>query len=353
MIFLPAGVVTFVLCTFVAVKADEGRLTNFPLAERPEGITNGPGSTLLVGQILSGKVLSIDAITGETTEVVGEQTGRQAWGLWYYKDSIFVAGGGPAYGDGTAELYAYNATSGELLASCAPVSTGSFGSFVNDVTVVGSQAFATDSFNGKLMSMDADQAIAGTCNVSEVDLPDNFNPESDADWSPNGLVEYAGGLLVVHETDGSVWHIGNLLGETPVFQEVIPDGGAVFGDGLNILDDKLFVTQNFADSIGVFRLAQEGDNITATFLGNITSEEYSTPATSALFDGYIYSTNSRFADLGNISAPADNNVVGVENAFAVDTGEDSSSAGSVSCGISASLGIFAILLLYEYFLSAS
>jgi hypothetical protein len=58
-------------------------LTELSIPERPEGITAGPGSILYVSQILSGKVLAIDVLTGETTEVVPEQPNRQAWGLWY------------------------------------------------------------------------------------------------------------------------------------------------------------------------------------------------------------------------------------------------------------------------------
>ena len=81
------------------VSAADGEPTtiSFPIPDRPEGITNGPGSTLLVGQISSGKVLSIDARTGETKEVVGGQQPfgtRQAWWLWYYNGAIFVGGGG-------------------------------------------------------------------------------------------------------------------------------------------------------------------------------------------------------------------------------------------------------------------
>ena len=90
----------------------------------------------------------------------------------------------------------------------------------------------------------------------------------------------------------------------------------LYGDALDILDDKLYVTQNFANHIGVFQLQLNGHVVKATLLGNLTSADYDTPATSALYDGYIYSTNSRFEELVNISAPADNNIVGVKNTFA-------------------------------------
>mmetsp|Transcript_20604 Transcript_20604/g.37224 ORF Transcript_20604/g.37224 Transcript_20604/m.37224 type:complete len:420 (-) Transcript_20604:208-1467(-) len=316
------------LSTAAAAADDGDRLTTFPVDNRPEGITSGPGSTLLASQILSGKVLSIDALSGETKEIVGEQldanNARQAWGLWHYNNAIFVGGGGLPFGGGTPQVYVYNASDGSPLATCDPLSTNTeFGSFMNDVTVIGSTAYATDSFNNKLMVFDADEAINnGKCVVSEITLPDVFIPNNADDWGPNGLVEYFDGLLVVDEVGGSVYHIGNLDSgdDAPVYQEVIPAGGAVYGDGLNVLDEKLYITRNIADTIDVYQLSITtsglGDSrITANFLGNITSPDYHTPATSALYDGYIYSANSYFATLGNISAPANNTVVGVKNMY--------------------------------------
>lgn len=287
------------------------------------GITEGPCSLLYVSQIPSGSVVSIDAITGETKTVVGDQTERQAWGLWYYDEAIFVAGGGPSFNGGKPEVYVYNITSGMSLVNCSPTSLNPFGAFLNDVTVRGGIAYITDFVNGKLMTMNADDAISGTCTVGEVDLPANFDPQGPDDFGANGIVSYADGLLVAHEIDGSVWHITNLNDKSgPDFQEAIPDGGALYADGLDVLDDKLYVTQNLANQIGVFQLQRNGRVLKATLLGNLTSPDYDTPATSALYGGYIYSTNSRFASIPNITAPAENNVVGVKNTFLVECVKD-------------------------------
>ena len=75
---------------------------------------------------------------------------------------------------------------------------------MNDVTVRDGVAYITDSV------MDADDALAGNCNVWEVDLPDNFDPVDFDDFGTNGIVSYGEGLLVSHEIDGSVWYISNL-----------------------------------------------------------------------------------------------------------------------------------------------
>ena len=74
--------------------------------------------------------------------------------------------------------------------------------------------------------------------------------------------------------------------------------------------------------IYVFQLVtatkNSGDNsITATFLGNIASSDYHTPAMSDLYDGNIYSVNSYFAALDDIRlwAPANNTVVSFKNMY--------------------------------------
>ena len=180
--------------------------------------------------------------------------------------------------------------------------------------MVGSTAYATDSFNNKLMTFDADEAINnGNCVVSEVELPEAYKAKNEEEWGANGLVEYADGILVVHETGGFVYHIGNLDGDSPIFQEVIPAGAAT-GDGLNVLEDKLYITMNYANKIGVFQLGVVGGTITGTPIASITSPAYKTPATSALYCGYIYSANSLFAT-HDISDPANDTLVGVKNMY--------------------------------------
>jgi hypothetical protein len=306
--------------------------TRFLLPARPEGITEGPGSTVFVSQILSGQVLQINVVTGERKIVVPTQTNnRQAWGLWYLsnRNSILVAGGGPSFGGGIPELYEYDLVTGMLLTACAPVALNPFGSFLNDVTVWNNIAYVTDSVNGKLMAVDlnnqhhdaASSSSSSTCDVWEVDLPANFDPEFTDDFGANGIAQYKNGLLVGHEIDGSIWYIsGNLdrrhsgsSTNTVRHQEVIPNGGAPFADGLLVRGNLLYVTQNLENKIGVFRLSYNVrlDTVSATWVRDITSPLFATPATSAIRNNYIYSTNSRFASLPDIAAEADDDVIGI------------------------------------------
>lgn len=70
-----------------------------------------------------------------------------------------------------------------------------------------------------------------------------------------------------HEVDGSVRQVSKPReGPTPSFQEVIPDAGAEFADGLTIADDdKLYVTRNFANLVAVHQLTVDDDTVRASF----------------------------------------------------------------------------------------
>ena len=92
-------------------------------------------------------------------------------------------------------------------------------------------------------------------------------------------------------------HYNNAF-DAPVYQWFIPAGGSVYDDGLNVLDAKLLITRNFADMVDVFQLVAATKN--STFLRNIASPDYHTPAMSALYDGNIYLVNSYFAALNDM-----------------------------------------------------
>ena len=278
------------------VAAD--RLTNFELPRRPEGITEGPGNSVYVSQIDTGEVLALDAISGaiQTVVISDPYQERQAWGLEAYKGAIFVAGGGVSFLGGTAEVYVYDATTGDTITTCGPLSTNNFGDFLNDVTVRNGILYVTDSFNGKLMTLDADEALAGKCIVGEVDLPDPFDPENPDEFGANGVVPYADGLLVSQESDGSVWYIFDLDAPLPSFEQIIPDSGVMGADGLTIQGNRLYVTQNThtTNRVAVYQLEKIAGSVSATFLGALTSDDFAGPATSTVFGGYVYSTNSQF-----------------------------------------------------------
>jgi len=163
------------------------------------------------------------------------------------------------------------------------------------------------------MVVDADEAIAGNCVVSEVDLPAVFIPSAADDFGANGVVAYQNGLLVCDEVDGVVWYIHP--SDPTQNKEIITD--VVGADGLAVIQNRmLFVTNNIEDQIQVFRLEGEGLEMTATFQTILDSDAYSTAATSAIVAGYIYTTNARFytTDFVNETNPdlIQDNVIAVD-----------------------------------------
>jgi hypothetical protein len=281
------------------------RLLSFPMEERAEGITSGPGSSLFVSQIVSGRVLELDILTGNAIEVVGEQPeGQQAWGLEYFvmdgAGYLVVAGGGPSYGTGFPEAYLYDVNTGESLVACQPLSVNEtgLGAFINDVTIVDDVAYLTNSFSNQLMVMSLPEARNGFCEISKIPLPSLFVPSSTDDWGANGIEAYGSGLLISHEKDGSVLFMPNV--QSTVYYEIISN--APGADGLTVVNDRLYVTQNTENSIAVYELAfNENNLLEATKLGVLTTSLFDTPATSAVYEGYVYSTNSRFGSLPDLT----------------------------------------------------
>lgn len=81
-----------------------------------------------------------------------------------------VGGGGPLFPPLEAKLHVFDATTGELRASCAPEGLGVF---INDVTVIDGTAYVTDSFVNSIMTVDVEAALNGTCTTSSIALPED------------------------------------------------------------------------------------------------------------------------------------------------------------------------------------
>jgi hypothetical protein len=287
--------------------------------KRPEGVANGFGyAELLIGQIVSGEILSVNVLTGfQHTVVKPSDIGkRQAWGLEYAPEfgAIVVAGGGPNFGGGKPEVYVYSALSGKLKSTCAPSSTGSFGSFLNDVTVIGDMAYITDSQNDSVMTLDVKAAMQGDCQVGSIVLPAVFDALDTGDFGANGIAAYNDGILVGHEFDASLWYI-NIADPSNPAQQVLADGAVPGADGLIVDINKLYVTLNARDEIAVFdlNLTDEFGTVEAIVNGCYKSADFEAPSTSAIVKNYIYTANSRFfnwPEPGDPNQPK-NTVIGI------------------------------------------
>jgi len=141
--------------------------------KRPEGITQSPdGNSMFVTEMLYGGVKKVDILTGEIEQIVPSYgfLERGAYGILYHNDALFVAGGGVP--DGTpVMLYLYDAETGEEIAACAPVGDAYL---LNDVAILGNYAYVTDSYYNKLMVVDVEAALAGSCDVFSIKLPSEY-----------------------------------------------------------------------------------------------------------------------------------------------------------------------------------
>ena len=294
------------------------------LRERPQGIANGPGPYIFISQILSGQVLAFNTHSGHFWKVLNRTdlalNKRQAWGIWYHRGYLIVAGGGSSFGDGKSEVYVYHVHSGKLRATCAPppqIGNGT-DSFLYDVTVRGSYAYITDSYSRFVMTLNVrDAALHGNCSVGYREL----DPVFDGDSWTNGIVPFAYGLLVAQEAWstaeeewtpdlGSVWYL-NLRDNTTT--EIIADKvpGA---DGLTVRGNILYVTQKLPHYQGISVYALQGGYysyynntylpLEAHYLGFLSSKLYNTPSLSVIYGDSIFSTNTWFYD-ANFTFPED------------------------------------------------
>lgn len=302
-----------------AADADIMRPMNISLGNvRPEGITEGPGSTLYVGRLLFGGVVAIDVETGTVDQVVPDADGRGAAGMTYYKGTILVAGGGGNNGVSPA-FYAYDAKTGADQAVC-PLGDGN--GFINDVVVEEGKAYITDTLSATLYVADAEAAMAGECKVTTLALPEEYFGTEEGVSKANGIVAYGSGFIIASVGAGAVFYV-EPNGDSANATQIIADGEAEGADGLVVLDDVLYVNMNRLNQLGVWSLVTEDGSVTAVKMGELTSPLYMTPTTSAVYDGVIYSCNARFGDL---RPPAENErdldvfeeefaVIGVRNVF--------------------------------------
>jgi len=265
-----------------------------PLPEgfQPEGITLGHGPTAYVGSLASGSIYEVDLRTGEGSLLVHGIPGSQmAVGLDFDKRSsyLFVAGGITGYG------LVYDTKTGELVAL---LSLGApWMSWINDVVVTRNAAYFTDSFAPQIFKVALTSEGAPSGVVTPLPLTgdwDNATPTAPGEIviNANGIVATPNDrrLIVVNYALGRLFNVDPDTG----FASEIDLGGFTVpsGDGLVLRGKTMYVVQNFANAIAVFRLSP--DYSAATFTGYLTDSDLSIPSTADSFGPWIYAVNARF-----------------------------------------------------------
>ena len=280
--------VPVVVLLAVPAAADQAPSTvPVPVDFQPEGIAIGTGDTFYVGSLRDGDIYRGDLSTGQGDLLV-DTSGRAAAGMRVDEGRglLFVSGGLGGH------VYVYDSRDGSEVAD---VAVGPPSAFTNDVALTGDAAYFTDTFAPFLYKLPYDDdgfgepvaiRVTGPAGTS---IPETFGLNG-IDATPDGST------LIVNHTDLGI--LALVDPDTGVSTQIPISGGALVAgtlDGLQLEGHRVYVVQNFANSIAEVVLS--GDLSTGVLADTITSDLFQVPTTAALKGSTIAAINARF-DLG-------------------------------------------------------
>jgi sugar lactone lactonase YvrE len=249
---------------------------------QPEGIAT-TGERFFTGSLATGAVYSGSLRTGQGALLVQPQAGRVSVGMKADRGRLFVAGGN------TANAFAYDARTGQNIASYQ-LSSG--GSFINDVVVTKSAAWFTDSFKPVLyrVPLGPDGRPGAPSTVTTVQLTGDY--QHAAGFNVNGIDATPNGKTVVIVQSGT----GKLFTVTPagVAKAIVLAGGESVpnGDGILLDGRTLYVVQNQLNMVAKISFAP--DLRTGRVVKRISDLGFSVPTTAADHGSRLYLVNARF-----------------------------------------------------------
>ena len=253
---------------------------------QPEGITLGIGHTAYVGSLAGGAIYAVDLRSG-AGRILVPGLGLIAVGLDFDERSgyLFVAGG--LTGDGRV----YDTSTGEFVTQLPFVAP--FSGWINDVLVTRDAAYFTNSFDPEIFK------VPLTSNGEPSGPPQKLPLGGDWDQVPGPMVINANGIVATPDGGTLIvvnYALGRLYTVDPAtgFATEIDLGGSGVesGDGLILRGKTLYVVQNFANAIAVFKLSP--DYSAATFTGYLTDDDLRIPSTADSFGPWLYAVNARF-----------------------------------------------------------
>jgi hypothetical protein len=249
----------------------------------PEGITAGRGATVFVGSLANGAIWKGNVRTGTGDVLAAGADGRVTVGLDYERraDRVWAAGGS------TGQVHVFDGTTGELLETYTFEGAG----FLNDVAVTGRAVYVTDSMVQGLsvIPLPDDGSLPDPADATTLALGGDiaFVPNQ---FNVNGIVRYAGQLLVVQSNVGKLYKVDKATGEGT---EVDLGGAPVtFGDGLERQGSRLYVVRNQLNEVDVFELSDDGTS--GALQGTLTSPDLDVPTTAAHTAHRLWAVNARF-----------------------------------------------------------
>lgn len=278
LIALMAGTTALLLATVPVLAAPFPARIDLPGGWAPEGITAGRGLTAYVGSLAGGALAEVDLRTGAVDVLAPGATGRVAVGLDYEHgaDRLWVAGGP------TGEVRAYDASTGALLETYAFTA-----GFLNDVVVTRDAVYVTDSGIQQLIVIPLAHGGGVPDPGDAFTLPISGDFQYVAGFNANGIVEFAGWLIVPQSNTGALFAIDPGTGRSV---EILPPGSVTAADGLELVGSTLYVVRNQLNRVEVYRI-HGGD---VRHRGTLTSGDLAIPTTAAFAGGSLWAVNARF-----------------------------------------------------------
>jgi hypothetical protein len=176
-----------------------------------------------------------------------------------------------------------------------PPTANPAGVFVNDIKVVGSAAYATDSFNGVFYRVPIRGQRLGQPEV--VDLVGDWVQGSG--FNANGIETTVDdrALLIINSTTGVLFRVDRWTGvATPVTLANTPDGQGTIrgGDGIFRSGSTLWVVQNRLNQVIEVELNDRGT--AGTVRSVATNDALDVPTTVTVSGNDLYVVNARFGN---------------------------------------------------------
>jgi outer membrane protein assembly factor BamB len=253
-----------------------------PDGYRPEGITDGTGTTAYVGSLADGAIVSVNVRTGSVEPLAAGAAGRVTAGLDYEDGAHRLwAAGGP-----TGEVRVYDARTGEILETYS-VTAG----FLNDVVVTEDAVYVTDSLSPQqliVIPLPEDGSVPDPADAFALPLTGDLSFSTA--FNANGIVASDGWLILVQSNEGLLFRVDPTTGVT---EEIDLGGASVsFGDGLELVGSTLYVVRNQLGEIVEIRLAD--DLLSGTVVDTLEPEGVDVPTTAAFVAGRLWLVNARF-----------------------------------------------------------
>lgn len=253
---------------------------DLPDGFQPEGITQGPGTWVIVGSLANGALWAGNVVSGASGILYPGAAGQVSVGIAYdpATDRIWVAGGP------TGQVRVHDGQTGALLRTYTATA-----GFLNDVAVTKDAVYVTDSVLQQLVVIPL--GPAGALPDAAETLPLTGELSYSAGFNANGIVAVRGWLVLVQSNEGLLFRVDPATGDTV---EIDTGGYSVqFGDGLEARGSTLYVVRNQIETVAVLRLGAH--LTTATLLHEITApDDLDVPTTAALEAGRLWAVNARF-----------------------------------------------------------